>query len=268
MSWENEEIEAYAFLKSLGLNNIVFEACGKHNSNIPDIKVLKNGSFIFYIEVKMNMAQSSQFVIEKHESKFKFSELNKTENNEFKKEILNYLNNHFNTYKNVSSKGIEVKCDKVFSYGHINSDLEFKCIKYIITRAREKTSKFKIIHRDNFKNFFDIKCILRRKKSGSSPISKKNLDKVRNYVTENFNASIKNHEDTKNFLFQSEKSDLLGHYFNIDNEQYFISKKKYNNYFRVNRTSKTNNPNIIFDIQLINHIIDDDMKLLKNDLSA
>ena len=42
----------------------------------------------------MNKAQSSQFVIEKHESKFKFSELNKTENNKFKKDILNYLNNH------------------------------------------------------------------------------------------------------------------------------------------------------------------------------
>ena len=40
----------------------------------------------------MNKVQSSQFVIEKDESKFKFSELNKTDN-EFKKEILNYLNN-------------------------------------------------------------------------------------------------------------------------------------------------------------------------------
>ena len=72
MSWKKEEKDALIFLKNLHLKNIVFEGFGVHDSIIPDIKVLKKGKFAFYIEVKMNKAQSSQFVIEKLEKKFKF----------------------------------------------------------------------------------------------------------------------------------------------------------------------------------------------------
>lgn len=266
MSWKQEEIEAHNFLTNLELKNIIFQDFGKHDSNTPDIKVLKNGKFIFNAEVKMNKAQSSQFVIEKFENKFKFSNKNKTENNEYKIKILEYLNTHFNKYENVSSSGIEVKCEKFIGYGHIISDFKSKSIRYIITRT--KFSNFKIIHINNFKNFFDIKCILRNKKSGSSPISKNNIDGVSDYVLKKFNASSINIVDPKKFLFKSETKNLLGHYFNIENDQYFISKQKYNNFFRVNRTSKTNNPNVIFEIQLISHDKNDDIKLFLDDLNS
>ena len=63
MSWKKEEIEAHNFLTNLELKDIVFENFGKHDSNKPDIKVLKNGEFIFNVEVKMNKAQSHQLFL-------------------------------------------------------------------------------------------------------------------------------------------------------------------------------------------------------------
>ena len=77
MLWKKEETDAYVFLKNLQLKDIVFEDLGKHDSSTPDIKVSKEGRFIFYIEVKMNKAQSSQFVVEKIENEFQFSDKNK-----------------------------------------------------------------------------------------------------------------------------------------------------------------------------------------------
>ena len=265
MSWKKEETDAYVFLKNLQLKDVIFEDFGKHDSSTPDIKVSKEGRFIFYIEVKMNKAQSSQFVVEKIENEFQFSDKNKTENNEYKIKILEYLNTHFNEYENVSSNGIEIKCEKDIGYGHIISDFKTKYISYIITRT--KTSNFKIIHINNFKFFFNFKCILRNKKSGSSPVSKQCIDKVSDYVIKNFNASNINITDSKKFLFKSEASGLLGSYFYVDNQQYFIAKQKLNDSFRVNKTSKTNNPNVIFEIQLSNHNLNDDVKLFLRDLS-
>lgn len=265
MSWKKEEIDAYIFLKNLQLKDIIFEDLGKHDSNTPDIKVSKNSQFIFYIEVKMNKAQSSQFVVEKIENRFKFSDKNKTENNKYKIKILEYLNTNFNEYENVSSNGIEIKCDKDIGYGHIISDFKSKDISYIITRT--KTSNFQIIHINNFKNFFNIRCILRNKRSGSSPVSKQCIDRVSDYVIKNFNALNINITDPKKFLFKSEARGLLGRYFNVDNQQYFIAKQKLNDSFRVNKTSKTNNPNVIFEIQFSNDNLNDDVKLFLRDLS-
>ena len=136
MSWKKEETDAYVFLKNLQLKDVIFEDFGKHDSSTPDIKVSKEGRFIFYIEVKMNKAQSSQFVVEKIENEFQFSDKNKTENNEYKIKILEYLNTHFNEYENVSSNGIEIKCEKDIGYGHIISDFKTKYISYIITRTK------------------------------------------------------------------------------------------------------------------------------------
>ena len=264
MSWKKEEKDACAFLKNLQLKDIIFKNFGQHDSSTPDIKVFKKDKFFFYIEVKMIKAQSSQFVIEKLQNEFKISDKNKTQSNHYKIKILEYLNTHFNEYENINSTGIEIRCNKNLGYGHIISDFKSKNIKYIMSKPRNQN--FKIIHINNFKSFYDIKCILRTKKSGSSPVSKKCEDEVSNYLIKNFNAISINYTDKK-FLFKSSIPNLLGKYFRVNEEQYFIAKEKFNDFFRVNKTSKTNNPNVIFEIQLINNNINDNMKLFLKDLS-
>lgn len=266
MSWKKEEIDAYNFLTNFELKDIIFEEFGQSNSNVPDIKVLKKGTFAFYVEVKKKDAQSSQFVIEKLDKKFKYSDQNKKEINQYKIKILEHLTDHFNDYNNISSSQIEVKCDKALGYEHIIADLKSKDIRYIM--SREKNADFKIIHINNFKFFFDIKCILRNKKSGSHPVSKKNINSVSNYVIKNYDASNINIVDSKKFLFKSKFSGLLGSYFRLENEKYFISKEKIDGFFIVRKTGKTNNPNIIFKVQLINSHLNDDIKLFLKDLSV
>jgi len=49
MSWKKEEKDAYIFLKNLELKDIIFESLGQHDSNTPDIKVLKKDNFFFIL---------------------------------------------------------------------------------------------------------------------------------------------------------------------------------------------------------------------------
>ena len=105
-------------------------------------------------------------------------------------------------------------------------------------------------------------------KSGAATVSKKNINSVSNYVIKNYDASNINVVDSKKFLFKSKFSGLLGRYFRLENEKYFISKEKFDGFFIVRKTGKTNNPNIIFKVQLINSHLNDDMKLFLNDLSV
>jgi len=151
-------------------------------------------------------------------------------------------------------------------YEHIISDFKSKDIRYIL--SREKNTSFKVIDINNFKKFFDIKCVLRRKPSGSSPVSKTKLEQVIFYLKRNFNAFSVNDTSSKKLLFKSNSNGLLGTYFRLENEKYFISKEKFEGFFRVTRTSKTNNLNVIFEIHLINYNLKDDMKSFLEDLSV
>ena len=72
----------------------------------------------------------------------------------------------------------------------------------------------------------------------------------------------------KKFLFKSKHSNLHGHYLDINEDRYFVAKNKIDGYFRVNKTSKTNNPNVIFALNLINITNNDDRDSFLSDLNT
>ena len=265
MSWKSEEKEAFDHLKKLNLPNVAFEIHGQHNPNIPDIKVLKKNVFEFFIDVKMEDAQTSQFVVNIKHNRFEYSSLNKKENNCFKLKIVEHLNKNFDKYKSVKSKGIRINCDEDTGFGHIISDLRSKGIRYIITR--KKNSDFKIICIDKLKSFFQIQGYLRRKKSGTTSVSEKDLHQVEKFLINKFDAFDICFTDTKKFLFKSKHSSLLGHYLDINEDRYFVAKNKIDGYFRLNKTSKTNNPNVIFALNLVNITNNDDRDSFLSDLN-
>ena len=67
-------------------------------------------------------------------------------------------------------------------------------------------------------------------------------------------------------ITKSQAKNLPGKYFLLDDDKYFISKKKYGDFYRITKTSKTNNPNVIFVISMKDKNKKDNIDLLKKDL--
>ena len=114
--------------------------------------------------------------------------------------------------------------------------------------------------------FFLLRRFIEKKKSGSSPVSSKSIIDLKKYVKDEFNAVDVKFIKNKKFFFKSQAKNLLGKYFLLDDDKYFISKKKYGDLYRITKTSKTNNPNVIFVISMKDKNKKDNIDLLKKDL--
>ena len=114
--------------------------------------------------------------------------------------------------------------------------------------------------------FFLLRRFIEKKKSGSSPVSSKSIIDLKKYVKDEFNAVDVKFIKNKKFFFKRKAKNLLGKYFLLDDDKYFISKKKYGDLYRITKTSKTNNPNVIFVISMKDKNKKDNIDLLKKDL--
>lgn len=248
--WKDfENLNTYFLKKNLTNLNIDIKQLGNTNSTKPDIEITLNNNFKkFYIETKMPFSQTSQFVVEIKNNKFIYGKKNKFKSNEFSEEIINTLNQNFNYYKKVSQIGLEVPVGVLVAFGWIVSNMKNKNVKFIMSIDNDNNNV--IIPVEKFNEFFNVKTILRRKKSGSAPIPKMyyndfkiNLNKIfinhnPKIYTENNRLFVKLNIDlSKNKCYI--KSDLL------ENKYYYLSKVE-NNIYEVKITSATNNPNIIF----------------------
>lgn len=171
--WENFEDESAKYLeKMLKEYDVSVKKFGNADSTMPDIEIkLNKNSQKFFIETKMPSSQTSQFVVEVNNNKFVYGSRNKFETNEFSENIIEILNKNFNYYKNVSQTGMIVPVPESVAFGWITSNMKNKNVEFIIS-VDDRDNK-KIIPIDQFKEFFDIKTIFRRKKSGSTNISQK-----------------------------------------------------------------------------------------------
>lgn len=251
-TWKQFEISAQKYLKKNYGYYADFERLGGEDSTLPDILVSTKQEK-FYIEAKSSEAQSGQFVIfpDFENCIFNFSEKNKTEENELTKIIVDYMNNNWSKYKDVSTKGLNLDIkDSIFA-NWITNYYKSKKVKYFISGSEDN---FIIIPIDDFSKSFEVTATYRKKRSGTNPLSKKYLLPVTNYFKELYESSFIVKIDKHFYVnIDNEDNNLDKTFFEIKNidKTFYLSKDGvYPDGYRISTRSKTVNPNIIFSIKL------------------
>lgn len=250
--WKEFEKLSVDFLKSNIRNkDISIKHFGNSDSTKSDILVTFNKSGkSFYIETKMPTSQTSQFVVELDDNKFVYGKNNTFKTNEYSEKIIDLLNKNFDYYKNVGKRGIKVSVSPDIALGWIKSNMNNKNVKFVM--SKDSKGKIVSIPLENFNDFFDIKTILRRKRSGTNKLSKKYYDDFIKNIKINFKNNIikiytKNNRLFVKFDIELSKEDCYVESDLLLEKRYYLSKIDKNTY-QVKLTSSTNNPNIIFEL--------------------
>lgn len=250
--WKEFEKLSVDFLKSNIRNkDISIKHFGNSDSTKSDILVTFNKSGkSFYIETKMPTSQTSQFVVELDDNKFVYGKNNTFKTNEYSEKIIDLLNKNFDYYKNVGKRGIKVSVSPDIALGWIKSNMNNKNVKFVM--SKDSKGKIVSIPLENFNDFFDIKTILRRKRSGTNKLSKKYYDDFIKNIKINFKNNIikiytKNNRLFVKFDMELSKEDCYIESDLLLEKRYYLSKIDKNTY-QVKLTSSTNNPNIIFEL--------------------
>ncbi len=244
--WETFEEDMVKFLQEKFGNYATFIHEGKSNAKVPDVKVLTKKGNQFYIEAKHSPAQCGQFVLlpNDDERKFEYSPQNATEIDEFSRVIIDNMNNDFESFKKAGTAGKEIEfdgCQEIFK-GLIIKTYKAKGVKYFITNNGI------IFPIEKIAEYFDISAKYRMKRSGSTPIARKNVSKV----IEQIKAIAPNDEiiiDGKKMFIKSNKN-LHDKRFFVEGNEYRISELS--DMFEVRILSNTYNHNVIFSVKLKN----------------
>lgn len=115
MSWKTFEEECVAYLKRKYGRQ--FKLKGGSDSTLSDI-FFNNGLKCFYIEAKMPSAQCGQFVLipDSDNRIFKYSNKNKTNENEYTRMIVEFMNSNFECFCNSGTAGIDINMQKLVFY--------------------------------------------------------------------------------------------------------------------------------------------------------
>ena len=255
--WKDFENEMTSYLQEMLDNyNTIVKQYGNSDSTVSDIEIFSN-SKKFFVEVKMPVSQSSQFVVEIQDNKFVYGSKNKYVSDKYSDEIVKILNDNFELYRKVNKKCFVIPVSSLVSFGWVISNMKNKNVEFII--SVDKSNNQIIIPVDKISEIFNIKTILRRKKSGSRRLPKAYYDDFKEQLKIKFSEYKYNlyFENKRLFLYlpvnlsRNEcylSSDLLS-----NGQSYFLSNK--GNYkYEVKMTSVTNNPNIIFELSLKDNI--------------
>lgn len=243
-NWEDFEIKTTEFLNKTFGENANFEHLGASDSTVADIKVTTNNDKVFYIEAKHSPAQCGQFVllpnIETHT--FDYSKLNAVPINTYSKQIIDFMNQDFDSFKEAGTKGKEIimaNGAEIFS----NWIIDFyknKNVKFFITNENL------ILPIEKFSDYFNVKAKFRVKRSGSSSVGSCNLKKITDYINKNFNQT--KIEVVGDKLFVSSSNQLHNLRFVYDGFEYMFSQRE--DKYEIRKLSNTFNANVIFSIEL------------------
>ena len=249
--WKIFEDDCHKYLmENYKDSNVNFNKVGESNPNSSDIEVVKDNKNIFNIEIKMKKSQCSQFTLRIEDDKFIYSKLNKSKNNDYSKEIIDYLNLNYDTYKDVKQSTLKVDLPKeiykkwiIDYYYSLNS-------KFIITGTKKNKI---ILPVEKIEDYFKITCCLRRKKSGSREMPKSDYNIIKEYLN-NSNIEFKEFFNHKNkFFIKFNKKVNEDFKFSIKDNSYLISVCENGKIGQIKKPNKTNNPTIIFSLELYNN---------------
>lgn len=254
--WERFEIECTNFLNSK-FNNLGFNFIrkGSTDSTETDIAIIKNDIELASIEAKMPHSQAGQVVVLIENDKFVFSEASVAPNNIFTQSIIDYINDTFEKYNNVSTSSIKIDLDEDILYSRIvEYYTNVKKSAFFIT-GDIKTGHKAIFKCDELKNYFKISAVLRRKRSGTSDLPRKyrasHLPKIDESLSNNSLYIINtNEENNKLYVTLNEEiKETTCQYITCEEFDIFLAQESGSTY-RVKKRSNTNNPNIIFELSL------------------
>lgn len=253
--WEAFEIECTDFLNdNFSNDNLEFKREGGSDSTNLDISIIKNLSEVGKVEVKMPTAQAGQIVALIENNRFVYSPDSKSPNNIYVKCILDYLNNNFPTYSQVGTSSIPIDIDDDIFYSRINEYYSsFKDCNYFITQ--DPNTKCKALFKcEDLKEYFNISCVIRRKKSGTRDLPKKYYDSYPSIISNILDKKSVTlldtiEEDGRLYLNLDNKLDSKSQYIATDEADLYLSPISDTTY-RVKVRSGTNNPNIMFELKL------------------
>ena len=254
-TWEQFEIDCTNFLNEQCGEYAKFTHQGRSDSTVPDIKVETKKNKQFYIDVKHSPAQCGQFVLKADEitKTFSFSKRNKSEVNEYVKQIINYMNDHFTAFVNAGTSGEDINiadCENLFANWIIDKYKNMG-VQYIIT------NNFVILPLEKILEFFKIKGKFRVKKSGSSEPAKKYYDDILKILNDNYSISnytlekVVSNSKAKIKMFVQTEQNLSNKQFMIGNYVYeFRPVNNCDNKYELRKLSNTFNANVIFSIEI------------------
>lgn len=136
------------------------------------------------------------------------------------------------------------------AFGWIISNMKNKNVLFII--SIDSNNKEKIIPVEQFNDFFNIKTILRRKKSGSTPLPKRYYKDFMYQISKKIKENEYTLYENENRLYIKTtlsllRKDLYIESKLINDKKYYLSRKE-KGIYEVKLTSSTNNPNVIFEL--------------------
>lgn len=198
----------------------------------------------------MPCSQTSQFVVEIVNDQFIYGSKNHYPANGFSNQILDELNDHFSYYKNVSQVGLILPISPTIAFGWLISNMKNKNVEFII--SIDFNNREKVIPVAQLEEFFNVKTILRRKKSGSSSLPRRYYENFMHKIASKFKENEYSLFESENRLYIETNLNLSREDLYIESEilndkKYYLSKKA-EGIYEVKLTSATNNPNIIFEL--------------------
>ena len=251
---EQFEKECTEYLnKKYGGKGLSFINKGGSDSNAPDIIIQREGTTINNIEVKMDGAQCSQFVLKPDEAskKFIYSSKNKPPKpSNSSLAIMKEMEKDFDKHKTPSPT--ELGFPKALYRNRIvDYYVNYKSSLFFMTKD-SSSGKYIIFPTENISEYFDITACFRYKPSGSH--NPKEDETARSIaLIEKDGLRVKGQRKVKkdakvytDLLIEGARKDVI----KIEEPFRLQIRKVEGNYFRLTILSDTNNPNVIFTIKL------------------
>ena len=258
-NWKQYEVNSCKYLSdNIKMSNITFVHKGGSDSNESDIEVFYKGNKIFSIESKLSPSQCGQIVVIENE------------NNELV----------------ISTKMRFVNSNSSQIISTINQNLELKCsndilIKWVKEHYKNKGSLFfitsntingfnSIVPIDLIDKYFNITAVVRRKRSGTRSVPKRELGNVKNQTSTHLsNKGVKQYnliEESNNlYLIMEDETNMDSKIKYFGN--YFISETDISKKYKIKVRAQTNNINIVFSIQYIGEQKNIGLNLVKDKIN-
>ena len=168
--WGKFEESCVKYLNETYSELATFSGQGGSNRKNPDIIATTKSGETIIIEVKSKSAQGFQFTLLPDEDNRCFIYTAELQENTFIHQIKSYMNDNYDTYKDVDTAGISIDLDDTIFYGHAKDYSYQKKVAFFISKYKKG---YIISPTKRIEHYFSISGKYRIKPSGSSYPGKK-----------------------------------------------------------------------------------------------
>ena len=245
--------------KNLKIKGISAIAKGSSDSTSSDVRIEKNGHFLFNIECKLSPAQSGQFVVHNDATKQEFVLSN---DNKYQTladlSIIQHMNNNYRYYSqspkgNSSNIDIDLICDESLMFQRIRLQIESKSKFIASSKFNSNFSSSNPLYffsTQNLDRWFDVSGKYRTKQSGTGSLASIHLSVVRKYFHK-YDIVIENDGSKERSYIRDPKNKLESR-IDINDLSLFLSDANTEGLREIRKRAATKNANVIFSLELIN----------------